>query len=102
MKKSAIMAALLLGASAMSANALDLSDGVVRIGVLNDQSGTYSVSGGRGSVATQPKSRSPRIDPSKGSRSGWSRPTTRQEHRHRLSAIARDGMRPSRWTRSPT
>ena len=51
MKKSAIMAALLLGASAMSANALDLSDGVVKIGVLNDQSGTYSDFGGRGSVA---------------------------------------------------
>lgn len=40
----------LLASSAIS-NAAELSGGVVKIGVLNDQSGTYSDFGGKGSVA---------------------------------------------------
>lgn len=54
MKKFSIAAALMLGSTAlapMGATAQTLSDGVVKIGVLNDQSGTYSDFGGLGSVA---------------------------------------------------
>ena len=50
MKKFSVTAALLLGTASL-AQAQNLSDGVVKIGVLNDQSGTYSDFGGRGSVA---------------------------------------------------
>lgn len=50
---SKILVAALLSATAMAtvaASAAELSDGVVKIGVLNDQSGTYSDFGGKGSV----------------------------------------------------
>lgn len=50
MKTTTVFAAALL-CSASMAQALDLSGGVVKIGVLNDQSGTYSEFGGKGSVA---------------------------------------------------
>lgn len=46
---AAILASTIL--APVAAQALDLSDGVVKIGVLNDQSGTYSDFGGLGSVA---------------------------------------------------
>lgn len=50
MTRTMACAAALLCAASM-AQALDLTGGAVRIGVLNDQSGTYSDFGGKGSVA---------------------------------------------------
>ncbi len=50
MKTILTLAAALLASSAIS-NAAELSGGSVKIGVMNDQSGTYSDFGGKGSVA---------------------------------------------------
>lgn len=50
MKTILTLAAALLASTAIS-NAAELSGGSVKIGVMNDQSGTYSDFGGKGSVA---------------------------------------------------
>jgi len=50
MKTILTLVTALLASTAIS-NAAELSGGVVKIGVLNDQSGTYSDFGGKGSVA---------------------------------------------------
>lgn len=50
MKTILTLAAALLASNAIS-NAAELSGGSVKIGVMNDQSGTYSDFGGKGSVA---------------------------------------------------
>ncbi|MFV0384484.1 ABC transporter substrate-binding protein [Paracoccus sp. (in: a-proteobacteria)] len=49
--KKFTLATAAFAASVSAAQAVDLSDGIVKIGVLNDQSGTYSDFGGKGSVA---------------------------------------------------
>ena len=49
---TAATAALLAGA----ASAQEISDGKIKIGILNDQSGAYSALGGLGSVEAAPAS----------------------------------------------
>jgi branched-chain amino acid transport system substrate-binding protein len=51
MKVLAIVSAALLAATVIPAAAAEISDGVVKIGILNDQSGVYADFGGKGSVA---------------------------------------------------
>ena len=47
MKASYLVSAALLAASAMPAAAGEISDGKVKIGILNDQSGLYADFGGK-------------------------------------------------------
>ncbi|MBB3997113.1 ABC transporter substrate-binding protein [Aureimonas pseudogalii] len=47
MTKLAALAAALLASTALPASAQEISDGVVKIGILNDQSGVYADFGGR-------------------------------------------------------
>ncbi|MER9597830.1 ABC transporter substrate-binding protein [Mesorhizobium sp. M0244] len=50
MKISYLVSAALLAATAMPASAAEISDGKVKIGILNDQSGVYADFGGKWSV----------------------------------------------------
>lgn len=50
MKASYLVSAALIAASAMPAAAGEISDGKVKIGILNDQSGVYADFGGKWSV----------------------------------------------------
>lgn len=50
MKVSLFVSAALLAASAIPASAAEISDGKVKIGILNDQSGVYADFGGKWSV----------------------------------------------------
>ncbi|TJW38660.1 MAG: ABC transporter permease, partial [Mesorhizobium sp.] len=50
MKASYLVSAVLLAAAAIPASAAEISDGKVKIGILNDQSGVYADFGGKWSV----------------------------------------------------